>query len=123
MGAVLHLRIAEQQHIVEVPVIIERVAPGFLVLRGRVDLAGKEEGFASAVIPSLFGRKHIVILPEIGRGAEYCPFRVGMVVQHRSLDEHGVCEHIYISGEGEQLRFGIVGSVDALYDLPILVLH
>ena len=123
MGAVLHLGISEQQHIVEIAVVEERIAPGLLVLGCGVDFSREEKGLAASVIPSSLGRKHILILPEIGRCAEYCLFCIGVILQDGGFDKDGIRKHIHIPREGEQFSLGIVGSVNALYYLPVLVLH
>ena len=88
-----------------------------------MDLACEEEGLPRPVVPAAAGGEHIVVLPEVYVGVEGGALDVRTVVQRRSLDEHGVREHVHIVGEGEQMRLRVVGAVEALDDLAVLVFH
>ena len=123
MRAVLHLHVAHQFDIAYAAVVVERVAPGLLVLAGCVDLVREEEGLALAVVPAAAGGKHVVVLPEVYVGVEGGSFEVRAVLQGRGLDEHGIRVHVHVALEGEQAGLGVVGAVLAFDDLAFFVLH
>ena len=86
-------------------------------------IIGKEEKLPASVIPSSVGRKHIVILPCIGRKTECSQIEFGLINKFPRLDKYGIREHVHIILESELLDLRIICSVAALNDLSVLVTH
>ena len=88
-----------------------------------MDFAPEEKDFTHSVVPALFGRKQALLVPGIDAPREFSQVGVAVVKQLRSLDKHGVREHIHVLREGEQLYLGFVLAVYALDNLPCVVAH
>ena len=122
-GCISHLRVAEHVHLIRLTVEIQRIAPALLSVGEKMHLAGEEEQFFIALVPSGIGRKHVVLFPRIGIEAEQRLALRRRILQLGRLDEHRVGEHIDVMLEDELLYLGVVTAPEALYDLPVLVPH
>ena len=68
-------------------------------------IIGKEEQFAGLVVPSVSGRKHVLLLPHICERFEGCEIFFRLIQEFGSLDKDRVSEHIHILAESELLQF------------------
>ena len=103
--------------------VVQRVGPGFLVLREQVHVPPEEEQLVLAVIPAVVGGEHVVVLPHVRPVAEVRGVEVAAVLQAGSLHEGGVHVHVHLVIEDEQAGLRVVRAVQALDDLPVLVPH
>ena len=92
-----------------------------MVLGQDVDILRESKLLQSPFVDSGHGRKHVVVFPSVGAGAESGDVGAGVVVQIICLDEDGVCVHVDIIREAECLELRIVVAVIALDDLAVLV--
>ena len=107
-GSVLNLYFVQHQDVVRHAVVVERVAPGLLLLRGGVHETVEEEGFLQALVPAAVGRQHVIVFPEIYLLGEHRPARARLIVDAVALDEDGVGIHVHVALELEETLLGIV---------------
>ena len=88
-----------------------------------MDLLSEHEKFLLAVVPSVIGTEHFVVLPHVRAKAEPGGGKVAAVLQAGSLDEGGVHVHVHLVVEHKELGLGVIGAVEALYHLAVLVPH
>ena len=123
LGGVHHLHLAQHLEVPGIPLVIQGIGPGLVVLGQEVDVAVEEDQLLVAVIPAVVGGKHVVVLPGVGGIAEIGRVDVGVVFEAGGLDEEGVREHVHVVHELEGLGLGIIGTEAALDDLAVLVPH
>ncbi len=121
--SVRHLRPAEHLHVCRVAVEVQRVAPALLCVVHHVHVVPEEEHLPVTVVPPGLRREHALVLPRVGGPPESGQADVGFVLEVGCLHEDGVREHVHVIRECEELDLGVIGSLDALDELPVLVPH
>ena len=88
-----------------------------------MDISGEEELLSRPVIHSGVCGEHLVVLPGIYWGIESGQLQIRVERHIIRPHENGIHVHIHAADELERLDLGIVCSVRAFYDLPVLVPH
>ena len=122
-GRVHQLHLPQHFHVVQGTAVVERIGPGFLVLGQQVHVPPEEEQLLVPVVPAVIGGEHVVVLPHVGPVAEIGRIQVAAVFQAGGFHEGRVHVHVHLVVEHEQAGLGIIGTVQALDDLPVLVPH
>ena len=87
---ILHLRLAQQEHVSLWLVVIERISPELLLLAQSVYLVCKEVRLQPAVVPAFAGGEHVVSPPEAYIAREDRLLLLRLVKKHARTHEYGV---------------------------------
>ena len=85
--------------------------------------APEEEELAAAVVETVVGAQHLVVLPHVRGKAKVGGGKVAPVLQARGFHKGGVQVHVHLVVEHEQVGLGVIGAVQALDELPVFVAH
>ncbi len=122
-GSVRNLDIAHDFKVSRVAVIEETVGPGFLRSVLGMDHIREEKEILRSVKPASVRRQHTLVLPSIGKEAEFGEVGVRVIGQARRVHEDRIREHVDVVRKSELVDLAVVGSAAAFDDIALGALH